>query len=227
MWYIRNMRKDVLVNNEIYHICTKSIAGFEILNNERDYRRMQQLIKYFTIDYPVKFSDFLTSKPATTFGFHTTFNTISKDQQKLVQIIAYCLMPTHIHLILKQLTKNGISIFMKDVLNSYTRFFNITHKRKGPLWEGRFRSILVKSDEQLLHLTRYLHLNAVTARLVDEPEDWAFSSYQEYLNNMNDIESICQFDGIMEIKPVWYNKFVKDEISYQRELAKIKRLLLE
>jgi putative transposase len=79
-------------------------------------------------------------------------------------------MPTHIHLVLRQLKDGGISKFMSNILNSYSRYFNIKHNRKGPLWEGRFRKVLVGSDEQLLHLTRYVHLNPVTACLVDKPK---------------------------------------------------------
>ncbi len=78
-------------------------------------------------------------------------------------------MPTHIHLILKQLKEDGISAYMSKILNSYTCYFNRRTKRKGPLWESRFKRVEVTSDEQLLHLTRYIHLNPVTAHIVEEP----------------------------------------------------------
>ncbi|MCM8795996.1 MAG: transposase [Candidatus Omnitrophica bacterium] len=146
---------------------------------------------------------------------------------KRVEIIAYCIMPTHLHLILKQLKNNGISVFMGNILNSYSRYFNLKHKRKGPLWEGRFKNILVKNDEQLLHLTRYIHLNPVTASLVSNPEDWNASSYREYLQQVQAVEKICKYDDILEIDPVSYKKFVEDRISYQRDLAKIKNLIFE
>ena len=70
---------------------------------------------------------------------------------------------------------------MRRLLNSYTRYFNEKIKRKGPLWEGRFKKVLVNSDEQLLHLTRYVHLNPVSAGIVEKPEDWPCSSYREYI----------------------------------------------
>ncbi|MCF7887379.1 MAG: hypothetical protein K9L71_03090, partial [Candidatus Omnitrophica bacterium] len=79
--------------------------------------------------------------------------------------------------------------------------------------------------EQLLHLTRYIHLNPVTAYLTDKPESWDFSSYREYISCEKD--KICQFDDLLEVKPNSYKKFVKDRISFQRELANIKRLTLE
>ena len=136
-------------------------------------------------------------------------------------------MPTHFHLIVKQLIDKGISNFMNNLQNSYSRYFNTKHKRKGPLWEGRFKSVLVKTDEQLIHLSRYLHLNPVTAHIVKKPEQWTMSSYREYLLTEDLNNKICKFEDILDIKRDTYRKFVEDRISYQRELAEIKNLLLE
>ena len=95
------------------------------------------------------------------------------------------------------------------------------------MWEGRFKNVLVESDEQLLHLTRYIHLNPVAAYLVDKPENWSASSYKEYLSGDNDKNKICEYSEILEIEPSFYKEFVEDRISYQREIAKIKELILE
>ena len=224
---LRLMRKDPLVEGEAYHIFTRSIADFVIFNEKSDFLRTQQLVKYYQIDNEAKFSDFINFKFVQKEGFNNALDMISKDKDCIVQIIAYCIMPTHLHFILKQLAKNGITIYMKDILNSYTRYFNTKHNRKGPLWESRFKSVLVETDEQLLHLTRYDHLNPVTAHLVDRPEDWEFSSYREYIGQVAGLSAICQFDDILEIKPSSYRKFVNDRISYQRELAKIKNLIVD
>ncbi|OGD56514.1 hypothetical protein A2V71_02455 [Candidatus Berkelbacteria bacterium RBG_13_40_8] len=221
------MRKNALATGEIYHVFTRSIADYVVFNNDSEFEHMRQLIKYFKTENDVKFSDFLELKIVSQEGFNNACDIIHKDKEKLVQIIAYCFMPTHIHLVLKQLKENGISKYMKDILISYTRFFNTQHKRKGPLWEGRFKSVLVESDEQLLHLTRYIHLNPVTAKLINKPQNWRYSSYSEYLGEVTDNSTICQFDNLLEIKSKSYSKFVNDQISYQRELAKIKKMLLE
>ena len=148
-------------------------------------------------------------------------------KNKLINIIAYCLMPTHIHLVLQQLEDNGISIFMNNLLNSYTRYFNIRHKRKGPLWVGRFKRVVVSTDEQLLHLTRYVHLNPVTSYLIEKPESWAYGSYNEYCSQGTTDEEMCCYENILDIDSKSYKKFVNDRKEYQRELAKIKELMLE
>ncbi|MDO8579983.1 MAG: transposase, partial [Candidatus Omnitrophota bacterium] len=140
----------------------------------------------------------------------------------LVEIIAYCLMPTHIHLVLKQLKDNGISHFMRNIQNSYTHYFNERYKRKGPLWIGRFKNVLVESDSQLLHLTRYVHLNPSTAGLTRNPLDW-HSSYGEYLNPKTN-DRLCHWEELIDLSTSQYRAFVEERIDYQRELAFLKHL---
>lgn len=208
-------RKVPLVEGEIYHIFSKSIAGFEIFGKDSEYRRMKGLLKYYKMENtPLKFSVFLEIKDKEKF-----FQKHFAAKGTLVDIIAYCLMPTHIHLILKQLKKDGISIFMRNVLDSYTRYFNIKIKRKCPLWESRFQRVWVNTDEQLLHLSRYICLNPVTAYLVDKPQDWEFSSYKEFLGEVEEKERICNYSEVLDIKPQRYKEFVNSQIDYQRELA--------
>lgn len=218
------IRKTPLASGEIYHIFTRSIADYHVFNDAIEFDRMMQLLRYYQFDNELRFSEFLDYKMVQSFGFDAALKTVTKDKSPIVQIIAYCLMPTHLHLILKQLTENGISTFMSNTLNSYTRYFNTKHKRKGPLWESEFKNVLIKDDDQFLHLMRYTHLNPVTAHLVEKPENWAFSSYKEFLSQDG---VICKFNDILDIKPSVYRKFVNDRISYQRELAKIKKIILE
>lgn len=222
------MRKDLLVAGEVYHIFNKSIAGFQIFNNDSEFLRMIQVICYYKRESPaVKFSKFIKSAEIQQDSQNINLYFLDTEKEKLVEIVAYCILPTHLHLILKQLKEHGISSYMSNILNSYTRYFNTKHKRKGPLWEGRFKNVLVKTDEQLLHLTRYIHLNPVTAYLVGKPEEWPASSYQEYLLKVDVAKRVCEYGEILDIEPTSYRKFVEDRISYQRELAEIKELLLE
>jgi putative transposase len=214
---IMPIRKIFLLNGEVYHVCNKSIAGFRIFNSDKDYDRMLQLMEFYNNkDAPCSFSVYKKLK-------NITFNASKKN----VNIIAYCLMPTHIHLILKQSGDNGIEKFITKISQGYSQYFNAQHERNGPLWEGRFKNIMVKNDEQLLHLTRYVHLNPVTAFLVNDPYDWVYSSYKEYINSDRPKERLCYFDDLLKIDSNIYKKFVLDQIDYQRQLATIKNLALE
>lgn len=214
------MRKDILVEGQYYHIFNRSIAGFKIFNNNREYSRFIDLIRYYQFqDRPVRYSYYL--EYLSKFG-----NIENNDDKKLVSIVSFCLMPTHFHLLLKQLKPNGISILMSIVENSFTRYFNTLHKRKGPLWESRFKNVLVSTDEQLLHLTRYIHLNPVTADLIKKPEKWEYSSYPEYLKGKR-ARGICEFDDILDIQPKQYREFANDRKNYQRQLSIIKSQLID
>jgi len=220
------MRKDKLVTGEVYHVFNKSIAGFKIFNSKFEFLRARDTIHYYQVQKPeTKFSKFIRRECQSSDYFCPRIQIPEK--KKMISIIAYCIMPTHIHLILKQLTERGISIFMNRALDSYARYFNNKYRRKGPLWQGRFENVLVKNDEQLLHLTRYVHLNPVTAHLVDKPEEWEYSSYLQYLRKSGGENMLCKYDGILDIDPALYREFVEDRISYQRELAKIKELIIE
>ena len=219
-------RKNELVTGEIYHVFSKSIAGFKIFNNRYNSARMVETIRYYQREnLSEKFSRFVEYKKIKKEQNY--FYNFLQNKEKKVEIIAYCLMPTHLHLVLKQLKENGISTFMKTILNSYSRYFNTKLKRKGPLWEGRFKNVLVKTDEQLIHLTRYIHLNSVTAYLVDKPQNWEFSSYREYLGEVSSEDVICEYKEWLDIRPDSYKRFVNDEIGYQKSLAAIKDLIIE
>lgn len=221
-------RKDPLVVGEYYHIFNKSIAGFRIFNSPVNCERFIHTLRYYQwADVDLRFSKFLELMNVKNNGFEQSFSTMSNQSDKLVEIMAYCLMPTHVHLILKQLKDNGISEFMGDLQNSYSRYFNTKYNRTGPLWVGRFKNVLVDSDAYLIHLTCYLHLNPVSAGLVKQPEQWPYSSYHEYCTHTAPDQKICEYGSAFEITQSDYRHFVEDRISYQRELELIKHLVLE
>ncbi|TSC92960.1 MAG: putative transposase [Candidatus Berkelbacteria bacterium Licking1014_7] len=222
------IRKNPLVTDEVYHIFSRSIADFKIFNNRAQYFRLQNALQFYQFaNLPICFSRFVEAVKTLRHGYRERLLDLVSNKEKLVEIIAYCLMPTHIHLILKQLQDNGITRFMGNSLNSYSHYFNLKHRRRGPLWESEFKNVLVSSDEQLLHLTRYIHLNPVTAYLVENPKDWEFSSYKEYIGEVKNENKICRFDNILEIEPIKYMEFTLIQKDYQRELAEIKQLLID
>ena len=209
--------------DEIYHVYNRSIGEMEIFKNDNEYTRFINAIRFYQVENPrIKFSDFLEQASHRAGGIK--WRTLFPEKDRLVEIIAYCIMPTHFHLLIKQLKDTGIAIFVSNLLNSYTRYFNTKYERKGTLWEGRSKRVLLEGNEQLLHLTRYIHLNPVTAHLVDKPEKWPWSSYSEYLLETSDDKGICNYSFIMDIKPSAYKEFVEDGIAYQRSMAKAKKL---
>jgi len=218
-----NIRKDPLVNDNYYHIFSRSIAGYEVFNKSEDFARLVELlILYRYADFVYRYSKFNELQLSMQ---EEIIEQLKIKRDFLVEIVAYSIMPTHLHLLLKQVVDNGISKFISRVLNSYTRYFNLKHHRTGPLWEGKFKNVAVNKDEQLLHLTRYIHLNPTSAGLVEKPEEWDFSSYNEYLNKEKN--GLCNFHQLIAINPKQYKIFVNDRKSYQKELSIIKNSLID
>lgn len=146
-----------------------------------------------------------------------------------VNLIAYVLMPNHFHLLLRQEIDIGISRFLSLLANSYAKYFNTRHERVGPLFQGMFKVVLVSSDSQLMHLSRYIHLNPVVSSVVKEEHflEYPWSSLGAYVGEKIDIR--VDPAPVMEMfksKPD-YLQFVTDRIDYGRELARIKHLIEE
>lgn len=95
------------------------------------------------------------------------------------ELIGYCLMSNHIHLIIKE-GECGISLPMKRIGTSYAYWYNLKYRRSGHVFQDRFKSENVEDDRYLLTAMRYVHLNPVTARIVEKPEDYQWSSCRVY-----------------------------------------------
>lgn len=139
-------------------------------------------------------------------------------------------MPNHVHFLIKEIKENGITTFMRKFQNSYAKYFNIKTKRNGSLFQSMFKAVRILTEEQLLHVNRYIHLNPVTALMlknIEELSDYPWSSYPDYLEKRSlGIISTEEVFSFFKSKDKFV-KFTKDQIDYQRKLDKIKHLLLE
>lgn len=213
------------MRDQYYHVYNRSIAKYVVFNNSFEYRRMYELIKLLRFaNFCYKYSRFIDMEPTTRAMI---IKDLKEENDLLVEIVAFCLMPTHIHLLLKQVANVGITKFMGRVLNGYTKFFNTLHSRYGPLWSGRFKSVLVKNDVQFIHLTRYIHLNPSSSDLVSDPVNWQFSSYKEYIDPMHVAEPICRYENLFNTTPIQYKKFTDDQKDYQHNLHLIKNIIID
>jgi len=113
---------------------------------------------------------------------------------------------------------------MKQLTNAYTKYFNEKYQRTGSLLEGRFKAVSVDTDELLLHISRYIHLNPLVANLSDDLRTYPWSSFTSYISNYTD--DFCTKEAISSHfkSKEGYEKFVKDQEDYAKELNKIKHL---
>jgi putative transposase len=99
----------------------------------------------------------------------------------LIFIVAYCLRPNHYHLVLQQKENGSISKFIQSVMTSYVQAINKKYDTSGTLFQGKTKSKLIDSDEYVLQVIRYIHLNPVKAELVQTPRDWPYSDYNKWI----------------------------------------------
>jgi len=218
-------RNLVFADGYCYHIFNRAVGSEEIFSNSRSLRRALKILKYYRYPQKIKFS-----------GLNKISSELRKEylrqaSQELpyVELYAFALMPDHYHFLLRQLQEGGISKFISNFQNSYARYFNTRESRFGSLFQNPFKAKLVTNDEQLLHLSRYIHLNPVTAYLVKEKDlkDYPWTSFGEYAGKEPDIVDVKFILGMFGGSSEKYLKFVLDRADYQRRLGEIKKLLLE
>ena len=221
-------RETPLVIGEIYHIVNRGTASQTIFSSQRHYQRALEIMLYYQNQKPpLRYSYFSALSPSVKVE---KLAQLKNTKEFLVEILAYCLMPNHFHFLLKQLVDNGISNYLSKFSNSYTRYFNTKHNRVGPLLQGKFKSIQVENENQLLHLSRYIHLNPFSSGIVKSLSDlqqYPYSSLSEYLRlNNNDYCSKEMILSYFQTKNS-YQDFVFEQAYSQRELEIIKHSVLE
>ncbi len=217
-----------LVKGEMYHVFNRGINKQIIFTSQRDYRRVLEVLEFYSYKKPrLSYSKYLLLHPESQQLF---FEELRESGEKIVEIISYCFMPNHFHLQLRQLDENGISIFLGNLQNSYTRYFNTKYHKIGPLLQGRFKAILIENMFQLLHVSRYIHLNPYSSGICQTAEDllkYPWSSLGEYIADSNTTSLCTKRDVLSEFNASSYKDFVLDQADYQRELDQIKHVLLE
>lgn len=210
-------RTTPLVNESYYHVYNRGVEKRIIFTDDRDYQRFLQTLYYY---------QFCGPKPAFSLQDRFKENDFSGNP-KIVEIACFCLMPNHIHFLIRQLQDNGISEFIGKVLNSYTKYFNTKHKRVGPLFQGTFKAVLVEDDIQFIHVSRYIHLNPYASELVQEVDSYPYSSYPYFIGI--GLSKVCVAEPVLsQFKSREdYKEFVEGHADYARGLEYIKHVLLE
>lgn len=181
-----------------------------------DYMHFLKTVIYYQID---------DIKPKLSH-FNPKIHNLNKSRM-IVNIICYSFMPNHFHLLLQQIKDGGITEFVSKTSNSYTKYINTKHERVGPLFQGEFKAKHVDSDEQILHLSRYIHLNPLIGFVCKDLNDFQWSSYMEYLGQSQ--ANLCKKDIILgQFKNIEdYKQFVLDQEEYGKKLENLKHLRLD
>lgn len=227
------IKRPPLVNNEIYHIVIRAIEGLKLFRNERDCIRMLHDLFEFN------------NEISTSWEYRQHYEKCSRsikeergnkeERELLVEISAFCLMSNHVHLLVRQLKDGGISKFMRKIGAGYGGYYNKKYQRRGRLFDGRYKVVHIKTDNQLKIVFVYIHTNPVAIlvpdwkeggisskelpKIIKFLEDYRWSSYSDYLEKKNSPSLtsreflINEMGGIGEIR-----RFVSDWLQSKREL---------
>lgn len=201
-----------------YHVYNRGIDGQNTFLINRDYSRFLKTVGYYQIQNP---------KPKySTYSITKTFP-INKDK-RIIDIVCYSLMPNHFHLLVQQTKDSGVSEFVRKFIHSYTKYFNVKHSHKGPIYNPVFKAVPVENDEQLLHLSRYIHLNSLVSGLVTDLDLYPWSSYQAYLGETPTVFPLAK-EKILEFfdSPLKYKEFVLSRAEYGETLELIKHSTID
>ncbi len=196
----RNTIKEY-AENEYYHVYNRGVEKRIIFQDEQDYTVFIGLIKKY-----------LNGELPSNHNRHA-FTRLGDE----VQVLAFCLMPNHFHLLLHQKSSDGVTKFLRRLATGYAMYFNNRYNRVGPLFQGKFKASRINADDYLHHISRYIHLNPA------DYKSWPYSSYEYYLGKrkaiwLTDKPILELFHNSRQI----YQEFVEEYVDSKRALEEIK-----
>lgn len=180
----------IYVENGFYHVYNRGVNREKIFIDEVDYKVFLSYLKLYLLSREELKEELEISSP------DNLLDSINKDSlirlmrtnnyYQRIELLCYCLLPNHYHLLIRQKNKRDLEFFMRSIGTKYTNYFNTKYQRVGSLFQGVYRAVYVKNEVQLLHLSRYIHLNP--QELIKNNSDllsYPWSSYPVYIKNWN------------------------------------------
>ena len=238
------MKRPQFANDSFYHIYSRGVEKRKIFLDQTDYFRFIHDLFEFNDEAPAQNIyyrlPFLKSYESYEVEPRKIPRKISK-RTVLVEIVAFCLMPNHFHLLLRQRRDNGTVKFMQKLGTGYTMYFNQKYRRVGGLFQGRFRAVLIEKERHLLYLPHYLHLNPLDLRMpswragtLSSPQaalkyldSYRWSSYLDHSGGKN-FPSVISTKLFQELfgTPTEYRQSLKEWLGAM-DLSEIADLALE
>ncbi len=236
--------RDKPITGKFYHVYNRGVEKRIIYPEEKDYVRFIHNLYEFNDTNP---SDKYYVNQYSEVGLPYIEKLRDKQESNkkprdfLVNILVFCLMPNHYHLLLKQVKDEGITEFMRKIGTGYTNYFNLKNDRVGPLFQGKYKAVLIEEDEHFNYLPNYIHLNPLELiepnwkegklnninRAVNFLESYRWSSYLDYIGKKN-FPSLTQREFLSDNyqDPDEYKREVKDWLM-EIEIDSIRDLTIE
>lgn len=223
------MRKVPLVTGEYYHVFNRGIDRRQIVQSNADVERLLLSISEFNTKNPIG-SIFERSHARTKIGVFGDLVSKGAPSEVLVDVVCYCLLPNHYHIVMRQTHDKGIQKFMHRLGLGYTMYFNEKYRRSGSLFQGTYKANHIDSHEYLLNVSAYVNLNNSVHKKwpVDSPlirSSW--NEYQdtggEYPTKTPKIQKDIVLDSFKHSSE--YAKFASDVVASIREIRGMEDIL--
>ncbi len=229
------MRKLKFEKGKVYHIFNRGVEKRSIFLSDGDrWRFLQGMYLFNDQEGSANLLWRLEQeKGKIHFGILREYMAVTGIKRKpLVRIMADCLKPNHFHLLLQELQDRGISKFMQKFGVGYTKYFNKKYERVGPLFQGAFKAVEVKSNEQLMYLIAYINainpgqeLESELKSVAQNPEQilefiehYPWSTHLEYLGKRDSIIVDKGVAGELFSTPIQYKNFVAHIIRGKKQM---------
>ena len=232
------IKRPQLVNGEIYHIVIRGAGDSLIFKDTANYYRGIFSLYEFNDVNPVLIRDRRRARIRAKKSGRERF---SATREMLMEILAFWLMPNHIHLLLRQIRDGGISEFIRKFGAGYVGYFNKKYGRRGPLF-AKFRAVHIKTTEQLKTVFVYIHTNGIsliepkwkeigirnTKKVIRFLENYKWSSYPDYIGKKN-FPSVTKRNFILKVMggKEGCRKFIEGWIKYKKEIKDFRDVALE
>jgi len=147
-----SIRKIIFEKEQFYHIYNRGNSKQQIFQSMRDEERFMEILYLCNTNSPINIRN-INRDTENIYSYNL--------DDKIVTIVAYCLMPNHFHILLSPINENGIQLFMQKLSTAYVMYYNKKYERTGSLFEGKFKSTHADSDDYLRYLFSYIHLNPI------------------------------------------------------------------
>ncbi|PIP56757.1 hypothetical protein COX05_01265 [candidate division WWE3 bacterium CG22_combo_CG10-13_8_21_14_all_39_12] len=183
---------------DILHVYNRGVDKRVVFDFDNDRERFIHLLWYVN-NYSYPYSKYLRQHMLSMSNPEEFITSMYQYEVPLCTIVGYVLMDNHYHLLLREDGSGGVSKFLQKLQNAYTRYYNLKNDRTGCLFQGKYKAVLVESHEQLIHVSRYIHLNPVVAGLIDigSISNYKWSSYPTYISRKKN-NSVCSPDIVLD-----------------------------
>lgn len=216
------LRKEKFIPGEYYHIYNRTLFNIPIF---KDAKNCDKLSQAFLLANSTKSSQAFeyirnNTKPTTVVGLIGKALEIARSGEKLVDVLCYAIMPDHYHILLKEKIENGITNFVHKCNISVAKYINIKTERRGPLFESLFKSKHIATNDYLLHLSLYIHLNPIDSLVGKKWREHKIKNWDQVRNKLINYpySSLKNFIDInYENKIISGTKIITEQFSDAKE----------